>query len=170
MSKPLLFYMIEEHKYNVKHCKKEGFKPYKIENKSIDQYHFEQVVQYIKDDYIYEVLEGNQCFTSDNMIVLMRLPKLSYEELINTALYSKELDERIGAVGIILKDYPKEFERYLLLIKCNNDDLPEEKEIKRMVILINDLISKNTSYVWPLKKILSLCEELIQKFNNMHTP
>lgn len=55
------------------------------------------------------------------MVTLMRLPKLSYEELLNDALNSKHLEERIGETGIILKYYLKNFEK--TLISMNNSQI-----------------------------------------------
>jgi hypothetical protein len=79
MSKSLLFYVIDEHTDDVKYCKRRGLRPYKTKMKTLDNNPFEQVVQYIKDVFIYDVLECDQ-FYSDYMIILMRLPKLLYEE------------------------------------------------------------------------------------------
>lgn len=161
MGVPLLFYVIDEHTDDVKYSKKKGMVPYKLENKTLDNQIYKSVIQYSYKDYIYDVLEANQCY-SGYMVTLMRLPKLSYKELLGTALTSKKYEERAGAIGIILKDYPIEFERYLSSIKnMDFNNLTEKSSIKRMAKMINDFIRENTSYVWPLEKILSLCEDLM---------
>jgi len=167
VGKPLLFYVIDEHTDEIKYCKKIGLLPYKFEDKicyssdpTIGNQTIKTVIQYTYKDYIYDALELSQCY-SGYVVTLMRLPKLSYEVLLNTALTSTEYDERVGAVGIILKDYPNEFERYLSSIKnMDSINLSEKNKIKRMVTLINDFIKNSTSYVWHLERILSLCEEL----------
>ena len=167
MGKPLLFYVIDEHTDEIKYCKKNGLLPYKFEDKvcycsdpSIDNQIIKKVIQYAYKDYIYDALDLSQCY-SGYVVTLMRLPKLSYEELLETALTSKKNEERAGSIGMILKDYPFEFEKYLLSVKnMDFNALEEKKDIKRVVDFINDFIRQNTSYVWSLEKILSLCEEL----------
>ena len=167
MGKPLLFYVIDERTDSAKYCKNKRMKPYKFEDltcycsdPAIDNYVYKNAIQYSYKGHIYDVLSSKQCY-SGYEATLMRLPKLSYEELINTALESKKIDEIAGAIGMILKDYSVEFEQYLSSIKnMDFNNLSEKNSIKRMVTMINDFIRKNTSYVWPLEKILSLCEEL----------
>ena len=91
----------------------------------------------------------------------MRLPKMTYDELLNVALHTKSKSERAGAIGIILKDYPKKFEQYLLSVE---DDRMNSRDntsgIRRIAILIDDDIRHSTSYVYPLENILRLCENL----------
>jgi hypothetical protein len=90
----------------------------------------------------------------------MRLPKLSYKELLNDALHSKYLDERIGATGIILKDHSKEFENTLKSMNASAiTDLENKKNVKRMVVYIYGLIN-GTHYITQLENIRDLCEEL----------
>ena len=94
------------------------------------------------------------------MTTLMRLPKLSYEELLNIALHSKYLEERIGATGMILKDHSKEFEK--TLISMNNSEithLENKKNAKRMAVYIYDLID-GSHYIRQLENIRDLCKEL----------
>lgn len=160
MSKSLLFYTIDECTDVDKYCKNKGLRPYKYEKKTLDNRPFEQVVQYIKDGFVYDVLEWDRCY-SGYMVTLMRQPKLSYKELLNVALTSKYFDERVGAVGIILKEHPTEFEQYLFEIsKDNIKNSPEKIQFKKVAKLINDFIKVNTSYVLSLEKILLLCENL----------
>ncbi len=160
MGKPLLFYTIDEQTDVRKYCEKKGLKPYKNINKILDNCLLEHTVQYIKDGFVYDVLECDQCY-SGYMITLMRLPKMPYEELLNVALSSKSSDERAGAIGVILKDHPIQFENYLLkLSKSNPNTMYEKKKIKRMISFINNFVKDNTSYVWCRDRVLTLCEEI----------
>lgn len=165
MSKPLLFYTIDERTDICSYCKRKGLRPYKVENKVLDNCLLEQVIQYVKGDFLYEVLDCDQCY-SGYMVTLMRLPKLSYEELLNVALTSKYLDERAGAIGTILKDYPNQFEDYLLVLsEVSITSSCENKHIKRMITFINNFIKENTSYVWRLDRILLFCEKISYQIN-----
>lgn len=160
MSKPLLFYTIDERTDICNYCKRKGLKPYKLENKAFDSCLLEQAIQYVKDDFVYEVLDCGRCY-SGYMVTLMRLPKLSYEELLNVALTSKYLDERAGAIGTILKDHPNQFQDYLLaLSETSINTSRENKRIMRIITFINNVIKENTSYVWHLDRILLLCEKI----------
>jgi len=160
MSKPLLFYVIDERTDYIKYCKRKGMIPYKFTDKRLDGQIYKSAIQYTYQGHIYNVLNCAQCY-SGYMITLMQLPKLSYEELIDIALSSTKSEERSGAIGIILKDYPNEFEQYLSSIKdIDSENLSKKNNVKRMVELINNFIKNNTSYAWSLEKILFLCEEL----------
>jgi len=162
MKKPLHFYVMNEHTDNIKYSKSKGLIPYKFKELrcELDDNVIKTVIQYTKNGYIYDVLEGDQCYTRGYMTVLMRLPKLSYEELLNDALHSKHFDERIGATGIILKDYSKEFEKTL---KSINDfvinNFKNKKNVKRMLVYIYSLI-EGTHYIRQLENIRDLCKEL----------
>ena len=164
MSKALLFYGISEFTNEERFCKKRGLKPYETEIKILDDEPLEWIVRYVKDGFIYDVMECDQCY-SGFMITLVRLPHLSFEELLSTALITKNFDERAGAIGMILKKYPSEFEKYLVSIKERiNSDLPNKKRIIRIIKLINNFIVENTSYVWHLERILDLCKKLAYNF------
>lgn len=160
MKKPKLFFGITEDMNDIKCCKSIGMKPCKFVYKTLDGIPFRCTIQYSYKGFTYYVLEENQCY-SGFMVTLMRLPQLSYFELLETALTSRSFDERAGAIGIILKDYSTEFEKYLLNIK--NTDLSvlkDKKSIKKLVKLINEFIIPHTSYVDKLENIVSLCEFL----------
>lgn len=160
MSKALLFYVIDEYVDIENYCKKKRLIPYKTETKMLDKRPYEQVVQYIKDGYVYDVLEGDECY-SGYMLTLVRRPYLAYEELLKLALESKKYDERAGAIGIILKKYPLQFEYFLtkMLENVNKKMKLERKQIK-MVQYINHVVKENTSYVHKHEKLLTLCEEI----------
>lgn len=166
MSKALFFYTIDEFQDELKYYKRKGLKPYKYKQRTLNGQPFDVVAtQYKKDNYIYDVLEWDQCY-SGYMLTLMRLPQLSYEELLEVALKSKYHDERAGAIGVILKDYPNQFQRYLLaLSEIDINSLREHKRIKRMIIFINEFIKKNNSYVHHLDRILALCEKICCQIN-----
>ena len=167
MNTPLLFYVVDEHTDIIKYCKKKGMAPNKTEDKichcsdpSIGNQIIKSVIQYAYKGYLYDVLDVSQCY-SGYEVTLMRLPKLSYEELLETALTSKHFEERAGSIGMILKDYPAAFERFLLSVQIKKHNALEGKEgINRLADFIIDFIWQNNSYVWPLKKILLLCEKI----------
>jgi len=159
MSQALMFYVINEVTDDVKYCERIGMKPYKTIDKTLDHHTFQSIVQYAFKGYIYEVLESSQCY-SDYMVVLMRLPKLSYDDLLNVAINSRHRDERIGATGILLKDYPKELEQSLRsMIKATSAQLENKKNIKRMTGYLVDLIT-DSQYIQQFENIRDLCKEL----------
>ena len=167
MRKPLLFYVIDERTDEIEFCKRRGLLPYKYEDRicycsdsSIENQIIKTVVQYEYKGYIYDVLENSQCY-SGYMLTLMRLPKQRYEELLKTALTSKENDEMAGSIGMILKDHPLEFEGYLYAVKnMDLNDLASRKSIKRVATFISGFVKQNISNVRSLERILSICEEL----------
>lgn len=162
MNKPLLFYIIHEFTDIETYCKRKGLIPYKYKEMSTGiegDPVIKIAVQYIKEGYIYDVLEEEQC-RSECMAVLMRLPKLTYEKLLSVALNSKYSDERIGSIGIILKDYPNEFEQFLTsMLDADTADLQNKKNIKRISKYVYNLI--NESYlIRDLENMRDLCEKL----------
>lgn len=163
MSKPLLFYTIDEFTDADRYCKRKGLTPFKFEYRELDGHTFKSVIQYTKDGFIYDVLEADQCY-SGYTITLMRSPKLSYENLLHIALTSRHLAERAGAIGIILKDYPLQFQDFLHAIgQKDSTVLYKNKHIERMIAFIHNDIRMHTSYVCHLKKILSFCENFFHK-------
>lgn len=167
VKKPLHFYVIDERTDNIKYCKSKGLIPYKFKELKceLDDNAIKTVAQYTGNGYVYDVLEGDQCYTNGHMVTLMRLPKLSYEELLNDALNSKYSEERIGATGIILKEYPKEFEQTLISIAGSAPvSLKNKKSIKRMARYVYELIN-NSCYVRQLENIRKLCKELELRLN-----
>jgi len=162
MFKPLLFYTISDCVDDVEYCKSKRLKPHKTEKNMLDGLPIEVVVQYSKCGYIYDVLESEQCY-SGYPITLMRLPKLSFDDLLIVAITSKHHEERAGAVGVILKDYSTEFEKYLLQLENDLENIRcrrEKKKIARMVSYICHDVPNYTSYVWERKSILFLCKRI----------
>ncbi len=157
MSKPLLFYTVDEKTDVEKFCKRRGLKPHIFEIKELDGVRYSVVDKYIKDGYIYDVLNYDERCYSGYMVTLMRLPKLSFEELLNTALSSKSFQERAGAIGILLKDYPKEFERFLSDFNKNIGKGRQLKQIKRLAGFITD---NRSHYSDELGKIVALCKRI----------
>lgn len=161
MLKPLLFYTIDEHTDVEQYCKRKGFKEYKQITKTLDGKPFPVVTQYVKHGYIYDVLGYDGCY-SGYMVTLARLPQLSCSDLLSVALASKSKEERAGATGMLLKEYPKEFATYLSdVCKKTILDKREKKHIIRLAKFIIDFVWANTSYVDDLECVLSLCQKLI---------
>jgi len=162
MSKPRLFYTIGEHTDISYYCKRKGLIPKKFEIKELDGRPFKSVSQYVKGNFKYEVLEADQCY-SGYMVTLVRLPRLSYEDLLKVALTSRYSDERAGAIGTILKDYTYQFQQHLMMLaQMDINALSHKKYVRRMLAFIKDL-KKYTSYVWQLDEILLLCEKIYAK-------
>lgn len=158
MSKPLLFYLLNEWTDEAVYFWVRGLKPCKIEEKTLDNELFIQVVQYTKGGYVYDVFDGN-CYNG-HMITLMRLPKLSYEELLQTVLTSRHYDERMGAMGIILKEHLPNFEQYLMeIIRQGAADWRSRNQVKRLLKVINEL-SEICGSVRELDRMHLLCEQL----------
>lgn len=156
----LLFYVIDEHTDDIKYCTKKGMVPHSYDNYILDGHSYMKITQYLYKGHIYDVLEAGQCY-SGFMVTLMKLPKLSYKELLNIALYSKKKGERLGAIGVILKDHPVDFENFLLTSReMDIDVLRRDKSIINVIRIINGFIKISSSYVWQLKNILKLCEEI----------
>lgn len=163
MSKSLLFYTLDEWTDIEHYCKRRRIKPYRWENKSLDDYDFKVVTQYIKNGFVYDVLDWDKCY-SGHEITLMKLPKLSYEELMSVALNSKHSDERAGAVGMILKEYSDKFEELLLkCIEAKETVSGKEKQLTRMVKFINEHVRKSISHMQSLDRTMLLCEGFLDK-------
>ena len=166
MKKDRLFYVIQEHTDVDKYCKRKGFKPQKKIVKVIEDisFEFEVVVQYSRNGQLYDVLDGMSCY-SGFMVTLMKLPKLSYDELLNLALTADNLDETAGAIGIILKECPEMLEKYLSEIADNEiTDKIRRKQIARIVSLIYNLIRVYVGYTDDLENIFCICEKLKDKY------
>lgn len=165
MKESLLFYVVDEHTDCTKFCKRKGMKPYSFEKRICmpDNIMIEFVTQYSYNGYIYDVLNGMECYT-DFEVTLVRIPNLSFEELLNVALFSKYLDERVGAMGMILKNNSIDFKRYLLAI--NNSDIEisgMERNLKQMLSYIDERLRSYRGHIKDFDIILELCEELIHK-------
>ena len=166
MSKPLLFYLIDERTDSSAYCKRKGMKPYKSEGRILDNEVYKSEIQFTYKGHIYDVLESDQCYTG-YMITLMRLPKMAYVELLNVALDSKHYKERIGAMGIILKEYAKEFEQSLIsMTDTGIEPIENKRHIKRMLVYVYHLI--NTSYNSELEYIRNICRELLYGISSIH--
>lgn len=167
MKKSLHFYVIDERTDNIEYCRSRGLIPYKFKELKCepDNNAIKTVVQYAVNGYVYDVLEGDQCYTKEYMVTLMRLPKLSYAELLNDALYSEYSEERTGATGIILKEHPKEFEKTLISITNSATvSLANKRSVKRMARYVYELIN-DSCYVRQLENIRDICKELAVQSN-----
>lgn len=157
MKEPLKFYVIDEHADDIKYCKRKGMVPCKTENGSVKQYLYK--------GFVYDVLECTDSF-SGYAVTLMRFPELSYGELLHTALNSKKDDEIIGSIGMILKKYPKEFEKYLQSLKLNSvTSSAEKRKIKRLISYTLDIYSFSDC-MHHLTGIWEQCNNLKKQLNN----
>ena len=162
MHKALLFYTIGEYTSVERYCKRKGLKPFKTIMKTLDNQPFPVVTQYSKGEYIYDVLGYQDCY-SGYMVTLMRLPQLSYQELLNVALTSRNPDERAGATGMLLKDHPREFENFLLMVSEKDSAGKQEKsQILRLTNFILDFVCAYTSYVQDMGTVITLCQKIAQ--------
>ncbi len=76
------------------------------------------------------------------------------------AINSKHYDERVGATGVILIDYPKEFEQSLLaMIDDDKVLLDNKKNRKRMSKYVYGFINES-HYMEFLDNIWSACKQL----------
>ena len=160
MGKPRLFYIIYEFTNEDKYCKRNGLMPYKIQEMSthiIGDPIIYMPIQYIKRGYVYEVLDDNEYYFG--MTILMRLPQLTYERLLNVALNSRYYDERVGAISIILKDYTKEFEQFLIsMLNVEKKEIRYKRGLKRVSKYICWLMREY--YKSKLENIRDICEKL----------
>ncbi len=167
MGKSELFYAVGEYTDDSKYCKSKGLKPHKTVMKSLDGKPFPVVTEYSKDGDIYAALEADMCY-SGYVVTLMRLPELPFEELLSVALTAKRIEDRAGALGIILKKYASAFTQYLQMTKQNRNLNPvQKKQIALVATFIYDFIRENTSYVREMEDILLLCKELKTKYADM---
>jgi hypothetical protein len=164
VKKAQIFYALNEWTNSEQYLKKNGLKPYKIHTwKPSGSQPITIVDQYIRDGHIYDVLESDQCY-SGFMVTIARLPLPEYEELLNLALCSPHEEERGGALGIILKNHPKEFLRYLAT--ANQEDIlleSSQKEIGRIAAFVFDCIKPYTS-ASTMDEIYDLCGKLKHKY------
>lgn len=164
MAKAELFYVIGEYTNDDKYCKSKGLKPHKTVIKSLDKKPFLVVKEYSKNGTIYASLEADECY-SGYVVTLMRLPELPFEELLSVAMTAKRIEDRAGALGIILKKYSSAFTQYLLMIKRSENLNPaQKKQIALVTTFIYDFIWKNSFYIQGMEDVLSLCKELKTKY------
>lgn len=167
MGKSELFYAVGEYTDDAKYCKSNGLKPHKTVMKSLDRKPFPVVIEYSKDGNIYASLGADKCY-SGYMVTLMRLPELPFEELLSVALTAKRIEDRAGALGIILKKYASAFAQYLLMIKQKGNLNPvQKKQIALVTTFIYDFIREKSSYIQEMEDVLSLCKELKTKYADM---
>lgn len=158
--KKLLFYTVGEYIGVSDFCKRKGLKALKTITKSLDGFPFEVAVQYSSGKYAYEVLDCSECY-SGFMTTLMRLPKLTYEQLLEVALTSKSFDEKAGAVGIILKDHSGEFKYFLSSFVENlGADTSDTARVKEVAVLITEFIKERNDRVCKMVDILLLCNNI----------
>lgn len=164
MKKAQMFYAINEWTNSEHYVRKNGLKPYKthVWDPSGSQ-PITIVDQYIRDGQIYDVLEGDRCY-SGFMVTLARLPLPDHEELLDLALRTPHEEERGGALGILLKNYPEEFLKYLALV--NKEEIvpvSRQKEIGRIAAYVLDDIKPHTN-VGGMDEIFYLCRILKCKY------
>ena len=90
---------------------------------------FLDVQKYYTNEYVYRVLQSSECY-SGYPITLMREPQLSYGDLINVLLRTKKHDERLGALGILLKQYPDSFKKFF--------HSHENKDLYQLLVFIKE--------------------------------
>ena len=164
MGRPELFYTCGEYEDDVKYCKRKGLKPHRTIMKTLDGKPFTVVEEYSKGGNIYVSFEAEKCY-SGYAVTLMRLPELPFEELLAVALTSKRVEDRAGALGIILKKHEAAFKQYLLTIKQNTTlNIAQKRQIAAVSMFIYDFIRENTSYIQNMDEILSLSKELKTKY------
>lgn len=160
MREPFSFYTIYEYDNEESFYKRNGFEPYTTELKEMEDVPVLCVTQYVKKGFVFDVLESSQCY-SGAMVTLARVPSLGYDDLLDTALKSKNMGERRGAIGMMLKNYPQKLETFL-------DDFQQgflvadytRKEVLKIIKFINEDIYPYYGGVKDLEKILSICKQL----------
>ena len=160
MGKAALFYAVGEYVDDAKYCKRKGLMPHKTIMKSLDGNPFPVVVEYAKEGKIYAALEAGDCYCGYS-VMLMQLPELPFTELLSVALTAKRIDDRAGALGIILKKHEAAFLQYLLAVRESEDRNPtQKKQIALVTAFVYDFIRENSGYVQKMEDILSLCKAL----------
>ena len=119
-----LFYLISERWDEQKYCQRRGLLPYIYEEVEIPSANmtYTKVYKYKSKNYVYTCLQAAECY-SGFCVTLMREPEPSCEELISIAQKSKSEDEKLGALGILVKKYPEDLKKYL-------SECPDKKIIK----------------------------------------
>lgn len=149
MKKLLQFYIFDEHTDYEKECIKLGMKPIAKSGGLVKAY------SYGECEYV--VLGRSECYSGWEHTI-MKLPQLTYNQLYNLAINANIYDERVGAVGIMLKFHEDEFIDYLE--KVINKTIPFDKQIKKLAKLISTEIKQRSDYVSGMEIILKLCHEI----------
>ncbi|MBR5320733.1 MAG: hypothetical protein IKU41_02710 [Clostridia bacterium] len=137
----LLFYVFDEHTDYVSECQKIGMIPTKG---------YPYVENFLFDDVEYKVLSIHECYSGWE-ITLMALPEMSYNQLVCVLLNSKNYDELVGCLGIILKKY---LERFIVDFDKFETSKRKFKKIKK--IILNE-ISERSIYVSEMHTLLNKC-------------
>ena len=137
------FFVFDEHTDYVKECIKIGMKPIKGHT---------YVEEFVYSGTKYKTLSMNDCY-SGWTITIMALPKPTYIELIRIVLKSNCYDEFVGGLGILLKEYPQEFKRFLE--KSSN----KNKRIRKIKKTILNEISIRIPQVLVMSDLLLICSQ-----------
>ena len=152
--KPKLFYLLDEHTDSSRFCERLGMVPCEFTSQGL-------VTKYKWGEYVYSAFEGMDCY-SGFAVTLMREPVLPFMELLHVALTSRREEDRIGALGVILKRYPDEFKCYLRDLLAAKTDC--SKAQKRMLKEVTVTIKENSYFAYKnLPEVFDLCAKIIQQ-------
>lgn len=154
--KPKLFYLLDEHEDSYCFCRRKGMLPCDINEHGC-------TIRYNFKGYTYSAFETADCYSGFSL-TFMREPLLSFEELLHIVLTFKREEDRLGALGVILKKYHIDFEAYL--DRLHKGEIDYTKNHKKMISYVNDSIKVNC-YRAPkeLPNIFELCEKIALSYN-----
>lgn len=152
MKNLLQFYVFDEHTDYERECIKLGMKP----SSKVDGL----IKSFTYREYEYIVLKRSDCYSGWEHTI-MKLPQMDFNQLYKLAVSTNTYDERVGAVGTILKCHKDEFTN--LLIKTFNKEISKSKQIKKISKLILTEIKERSDYVSEMKDLLKLCYDICYK-------
>ena len=148
----LQFYVFDEHTDYEKECIKIGMKPISWRGGSVKSFLYRE--------YEYIVLNRSDCYSGWEYTI-MKLPQLNYAQLYSLAVHTNIYDERVGAIGTILKLHEDEFINFLR--KIHNKDIMADKQIRKLSKLILTEIKQRSDFVNEMYELLKLCYEVYNK-------
>lgn len=143
------FYVFDEHTDYERECIKLGMKP----SSKLDRL----IKTFTYMGYEYIVLNRSDCYSGWEYTV-MKLPQMNFDQLYKLEISTKIYDEKVGALGMILKYYDVEFTH--LIKKAYENEIPNRKQIKKISELILTQIKERSDYVDEMKDLLKLCYEI----------
>ena len=143
------FYVFDEHTDYEKPCIKLGMKPYAMKG--------DIPISFLRGEEEYVVLGHRECYSGWEHTI-MKLPKMNFTELYELALHTKIYDERVGALGIILKFHQSDFVDSFT--KVVEGITPVDSSIKKIAKLITREIRERSEYVDEMKTLLKLCDKV----------
>lgn len=105
---------------------------------------------------IYHVLGINDCYSGWEITVINQ-SAMDYDSLIDLVKNSREYDEIVGGIGLLLKDYYDRF--YAVLV---DENILSYKRRRKIAKLILTEIAERSEHVAEMEELLDVCRKIFR--------